>query len=405
VRRVKAQGSSTAAIFIAPNVTDVVIEDSEISDWDWRAEGSNAWGTYGRNEAGGIMLGVGSNGDNSRIVIQRNTIKSPHFGAFPWDTGLGPNDFPGNHPIGPIGISIYHGGQQNVIRYNEIYGDPSNNRKWLMDGIGGTDNFSTKGSPGADSDIYQNIVMNVFDDAIEAEGGGRNVRIWGNYISNTGIAVGLTTEHYGPTYVFRNVVNRIRFRHYSISNPDGDWPIYAFKFGGVQNGFGDGRIFLFHNTLLQDPTSIGDSVFPLGAREGIGNVSNGLGSARGVVTTNNILHVWKDDPYAISIECGDSPAGSSFGPDLYNGRITCSIGMIGDPATFKFSSPLAYKPGHGWSSVPSLGGGGSGNYQLAGPKGVDVCVVLPNFNDGYRDAGPDCGAHESGDPAMTFGLP
>jgi hypothetical protein len=238
----------------------VVIEDCEVTDWDWRLDPSttqwpnpNGWGYHGRHEAGGIMLGVGLTGDNSRIVIQRNIIKNPHYGAYPWDTDLSSTAIPTNHPRGPNGISIYHGGQQNVIRYNEITGHPTDKRKWFLDGIGGTDNFSAKGSPGADSDIYQNIIMNVFDDGIEAEGGGRNTRIWGNYISSAADGVANTTVYFGPTYVFRNIVNRIQQRHYSITNPDNDWAIYAFKYGGVQDGFGDGRIFLFHNTLLHRP--------------------------------------------------------------------------------------------------------------------------------------------------------
>ena len=161
VRRVTVQGAAAANILIYPNMTDVVIEDSEIKDWSWRAGSTwddsgcdhrceeqtnpNTWGVtwpWGVNEVGGIHV----SGNNSRIVIQRNVIKEPHHGAFPWDThpdaacSVNPND----HPYGPVGITIYHGGQQNVIRYNDISGHASDNKRWLMDGIAGKENFGRR---------------------------------------------------------------------------------------------------------------------------------------------------------------------------------------------------------------------------------------------------------------------
>ena len=49
-----------------------------------------------------------------------------------------------------------------------------------------------------------------WDGGIEAEGGGQNVRVWGNYINNTATGVATTPVAIGPTYVFRNVYNRSR---------------------------------------------------------------------------------------------------------------------------------------------------------------------------------------------------
>ena len=47
-----------------------------------------------------------------------------------------------------------------------------------LDGIGGSSNYSFKGSPNRDSDIYGNLISNCWDDAIESEGANMNVRIW-----------------------------------------------------------------------------------------------------------------------------------------------------------------------------------------------------------------------------------
>ncbi len=411
VRRVVARGAATTAIFIAPNVTDVVIEDSVMEDWAWREGQSsdepsnpNGFGTWGWNHAAGIHL----YDNNSRIVMQRNVIREPHFGSFPWDTDA--SCIQGgerNHPLGPNGITVRNGGQQNVIRYNEITGHPTNRNKWYLDGIGGGENFSTQGTPGADSDIYQNIIMNIFDDAIQAEGGGRNVRIWGNYISDSMVAVGTTTTHFGPNYVWRNVVNRLRRCYQVISDTDDDIFVTAFKYGGSNGTYGDGIRYVYHNTLLQQP--LGE--YGEGAGRGFEGTSNGGGSVRWTIARNNILHVRSDTASpAWSVQSGDSPAGSVFASNLFNGRYDTNL-PAPDP-DFEFSgSQVFYRPGHGWSSVPALGGNGTGNYQLeAGSKGQDAwagsnaCEVIPMFNDGFTGAAPDCGAHENGAAPMKFGI-
>jgi PKD repeat protein len=409
LRRVRATGAAVAGIYIAPDVTDVVIEDSQIDDWSWRPgitsdnepSNPNSWGTWGFNEAGGIHLG----GNNSRIVVQRNVIQAPHFGSFPWDTGVECNPFsrpaqvPNNHPAGPMGIKIQDAGRQNVIRYNEITGHPTNRNSWYQDGIGGGENFSDRGVPGADSDIYQNIIMHVFDDAIEAEGGGRNVRVWENYISDAKTAVATTTVHFGPTYVWRNVANRMRrcYQQVADANPAADWPTNVFKYGGFDGGYGDGIRYLFSNTILQQSGAFG-------AGYGVEPTSNGLGSVRWTIARNNILHVRDESSPSWSVESGDSPVGTDFAFNLYNGNYDTHL-PAPDPA-FRFTaSQLIYRAGHGASSVPALGGGGAGNYQLdAGSKGLDICARLPNFTDSFSGSGPDCGAHESDAPPMLFGI-
>jgi len=411
VRRVRATGSALAGIYVAPGVTDVVIEDSQVDDWSWQAgttsgePNPNSWGTWGQNEEGGIHLA----GNNSRIVVQRNVIRAPHFGAFPWDTSSNCDTVtpasPQNHPIGPNGISFETAGQQNVVRYNEITGDPANRNTWYMDGVGGGENFSPQGSPGADSDIYQNIIMNVFDDAIEAEGGGRNVRIWGNYLSEVKSAVATTTVHFGPTYIWRNVVNHIRtcYQLVADNNPAGDWPTNAFKMGGWDDvrpgeGYGNGIRYLLHNTVLQSAGAFGAEVV-------VEPTSNGAGSVAWTIAHNNILQTRDETHFGWSIQTGDTPTGSDFAANMCNGRVDTAIPQPVAPYVFT-ASQLFYKAGNGASSVPALGGGGTGSYQLdPSSRGIDVGQVLPNFNDGFLGTAPDAGAHESGSAAsMRFGI-
>ena len=138
-------------------------------------------------------------------------------------------------------------GGNHVFRYNEVY---SSWGHYFADGYGGGDNFSFKGMPNSDSDVYGNIIKHVWDDAVEAEGANNNVRVWGNYFDHTATGAATTATSKGPVYVWRNVQNRSRNK--SMNTLDGDSRLYTFKSGSV-DGFGDGRRYVFHNTSLQAP--------------------------------------------------------------------------------------------------------------------------------------------------------
>jgi PKD repeat protein len=402
VRRVVCRGGTRSGIEIDDGVTNVVIEDVEVTDFTHAALSDTSWGNRGENDTAAVRLGTHSgsiDGNNSKIVVQRSKLHTPRWGARPWHTGGAP---------GPYGIFVDQGGQQNVFRYNDIYSGGTDHQ-WFQDGIGGSNNFGEKGAPGADSDIYQNIVRNAYDDGIEAEGGGRNVRIWGNYVDHVSVSIATTTVHFGPTYVWRNVMNR--HRHLYDRAHDSDERNRGFKTYGVNAGFGGGRKYFFHNTFLQTPGSTVAATNPLGA--GAGNsASSGTQSMRNTWSYNNIYHVWKtnwDSVYFGTVGSSDN----AFDYDVYNAQIDNAAGSTPADGSGSFEqngslfsgSQLAYKPSHGWSSMPALGGNGTGNYQLeTGSVGLDDGRVLPNFNDGYGGTAPDAGAHESGSAPMRFGI-
>src|SRR5207253_1421742 len=135
----------------------------------------------------------------------------------------------------------------------------STNGNWYNDGIGGEDNFTKTGFPNADSDIYGNRVEQAWDDGIEAEGGNRNVRIWGNYMNQTLTGVATTANSVGPSYIFRNVFNRAN----SSDN--------VFAKSGSISSVGDGRRYLFHNTLLQNGSGSGFAVGGTGSTQMVAN--------------------------------------------------------------------------------------------------------------------------------------
>ena len=372
VRGFTLKGAARDAIRISPNVTDVIIEDNEITGW-------------GRTRGDGLGVNLDSaiRADCSeaeaaltRVTIQRNEIHDPRYDTNSWSDG---------HPEGPQGITFDSCPGNHVIRHNEIF---STTGRYLNDGIGGSENFSTTGFPNHDSDIYGNEITHVWDDAIEAEGGNRNVRVWGNYMDRTSTGIASTITSVGPLYLFRNVWNR--GRSLGKISPDGDDRKTMFK-AGSHPDFADGRRYIYHNTMLQAQGE--GSQFTLGGSTGL----SGTGEAqrmRNTVTRNNIWHTWR--PYDNRVRSWDEVihAGpdNDFGWDMYNGTEGASIrsAIIGTPT---------YAHGNGWKSEEG------GWYQLApGTPGHDQGARIPNFSDSSRGAAPAVGAPANGLGRMKFGI-
>jgi hypothetical protein len=366
VRGLNLRGARQDAIRISPNVTDVIIEDNDISGWGRQRSGN--WGV----DMDSAIRSVCTQPTLTRVTIQRNRIHNPRYSANSWSDG---------HPAGPQAIAFAHCGGNHVFRHNEVF---STNGNYFNDIIGGEDNFTKNGFPNADSDIYGNRLSHAWDDAIEAEGANENVRIWGNYLDRTAIGIATTATSVGPAYIFRNVWNRSQFKE-KISSLDADDRQPFFKSGGTLE-LGHGRRYVFHNTMLQAKQS--GLLYGLGGGFGLG----GTGSTQlieNTISRNNIYHQWKDGK-GFTYQTGTS---SSFANDMYNGHpgdATVANGIAAAPT---------YASGHGWMSESG------GNYQLAaGSRGYDAAVRIPNFNDAFSGNAPDVGAHEGGTASMAFGL-
>ena len=160
------------------------------------------------------------------------------------------------------------------------------------------------------------------------------------------------------------------------------------KAGGyrVKNTFyGDGKLYIFHNTSLI-PT---DSKL-----SGHSNQINASGrDLKNCVTRNNILESQRDVEYAI-LENLENPE-NDFDYDLYNGEIIAAEdsernGIRGHPL---------YINERGFDSDT-----GTGYFYLkSSSSGYDAGALIPNFNDYYTGEAPDMGAHEADSVAMAFG--
>ena len=329
IRNFVLKGAKQDAIRIMAGVTHVVIEDNDISGWGRRNE------KYGADTDSGIKAYCYTCPMTETITIQRNKIHDPRYGANSWSE---------RHPAGPQAITIGQCGGRIVIRNNEMY---SRNGNKFNDVVSGDENFSKYGFPNADSDIYDNKISDAWDDGIEAEGGNENVRIWGNRIDNTGTGIATTVTSVGPVYIFRNTWLRNRF--YGAKAPDQDERQAFFK-SGSEKKLGDGRRYIFHNTMTQpmDPRYSR----PLGGGLGISGTGQGQ-EINNTWSMNNIYHLWKENsPYS---EIGTN---NVFRNDL-----------------------VLHQP--------------NASYEAA----RDKAVRIPNFNDAFGGAAPDIGATEQDAPA------
>jgi hypothetical protein len=276
--------------------------------------------------------------------------------------------------MGPQCISFFDSAGNHVIRYNEFHTDA---RHYCNDIFGGGANFGTRGFPNRDSDIYGNLIEGCWDDGIESEGANCNVRIWGNYIDNAFVKIATAGCSVGPVYLWRNVAGASR------RGPEDSAGGPFLKMGAVP-GSGGGRIYVFHNTILQ----------PAGeSREGVIGCGEGLAQSGGkelgtVVSRNNILQC--RTVRAPSVRDRSRAAGSSYDYDLFNGSIQASPGQ----------------ETHGVRGAPVFRNLASqGDFSLASNSpGLDAGALLPNFNDDFEGKAPDIGAHEAAAPPMQFGV-
>jgi hypothetical protein len=378
VRGIEIRNAAMDGIFIRKNRHDIVIEQCHIVFWG-RIGGP---GTYGNLE-GGYDSGIYAEDGTYNLTIQRNLIEDPRGASNDWESG---------HPDGPQGISIFESSGGNVIRYNDIV---SSEDHGFNDGIGGGENFSFTGNMNKDSDIYGNIIRNVWDDAIECEGGNMNVRIWGNYFHFffNGIATACTSR--GPIYIFRNVSGESRTGH---RNTDGGALIKT----GEKEPFGGGRRFVFHNTILQ-PGGVFD-VFTSHVNPNC-------------VTRNNIFDVRG----RLATDRGKNPA-SDYDFDYFSGGTKGNSAQEGHAVRINQtpSGTRLFMPSYSLefylkSSINAIKWGAF-KYEL-GNKVVEITdpvvwiknplidggIIIPGFNDEYTGKGPDIGAFETGLPPMQFG--
>jgi len=367
IRGLTLQGATDHGIdFLGSGCHDVVIEQCDISDWGHGAAYEGAIYGYGVE----------------RIVVQRNKIHHPRYDSNSWQEPPGSGQ-PSGHPHGPIGVHFEYGGGNLVIRYNEFYSDADH---YFFDILqGGADSFDDQ-FPVHDSDIYGNHLANCWDDAIQAEGGNVNVRIWGNYIEHFFVAIAAAPCTRGPLYIWRNVTGASR---YSLRSPNSDdYGRGEMIKAGWDQFEAHGKVYVFHNTTLQPLPPPGQTL-PLGV--GV-SIKDGGGSIYEYTARNNIFTNYKR---SWVFKDGSNSCTNDLDYDIYHGTLynDCSArpheshGVVipGFPQYDPANCPMEF-------------------YLIPGSPGIDAGLILPNFNDDFIGGAPDIGAYETGRPPLEFGI-
>ncbi|MGQ0622708.1 MAG: hypothetical protein ACT4QA_22865 [Panacagrimonas sp.] len=357
-----------------PDVHDIIIENNDISQW----------GSPGRDPRYGANLQsavLSASSKLRRLVVQRNRMHHPFTDSNSWDEVN--KSHGGTHPNGPQAITLLNSLGNHVIRYNEIYSD---NEHRFNDGMGQLENFTNRGFPSRDSDIYGNYISHIRDDGIEAEGGNRNVRIWGNYLDQTYHPLAIAPTAGGPLYIWRNL------SHVSVTSDrqiDGQAFVKTRPYGKRRN-WGGGAVYLFNNTPLR-PRFEGE-----GTASFLREIDNN-NRIPAFHTRNNLMQVFdaaKD--FSLRVKYGKD---TSFDYDLFNGQVYLA-GRQGEQEAHGIAGTAEFVPDWGLDLYRLIG-----QFSLlAGSPGHDQGLAIPNFADDYRGSGPDMGAHEAGAPLMEFGV-
>jgi len=371
LRGLDLRNAAIHGVLIRAGVQHVAVEDCRITGWG-RMGGARVWGVMTGSDSA-----IYAENDAGHLILQRNLIEYPRGGSNDWESG---------HPSGPQGITLVDSRGGNIIRYNTIR---STDDHGFNDGFGGGSNFSFKGSPNRDSDIYGNIIANCWDDAIESEGANMNVRIWSNYIHHTFTHVATAATSMGPLYIFRNVFGSSRITHQDSSG--GTMIKTGMKWvevNGERVSLGLGYRFIFHNTALQ----------PFGALD----VFSGHELHR-AVTRNNIFY---SRGRAHPKDSGEPP--NDFRNDLTGGYLgggfVRSLFLPAERPEW-FLAPTSKRIEWGRIEFTRNGRKVAITDPLIDGKNpaLDTGVRLPGFNDGFTGAGPDIGAFETGLPPLRFG--
>jgi VCBS repeat-containing protein len=340
------RGSSDAGVRIEGNSVGNIVEDCLIT-----LNGSRDWWS------GGVYLnGSGYSTGPTNTLVQRNTITNTL------------NERGGD---GPFGVCLYSTGGGTVVCNNTITGG------W-EDAIGGANNFNVNGGPYQNSFFYGNNIEGIFDDGIEAEGGGINCAVFNNTIISHGGNMGFASAPVivGPMYVVHNscVINE----YYSSA---------VVKLGSSSYGFE----YFYHNVFYQAYSSNNmDGI----ATYGSDSISRNQVFRNNIILNNN----------GRCIANYDSTAGQDFDWDL----IYSPSGSTRDPIRWPGGGDMTWsswrsaynQESHGIWQTPNFVDQSGYNFSLQSSSPcIDSGVVITGINDAnspwpYKGNAPDIGAFE-----------
>ncbi len=310
---------------------------------------------YGFQSAGVWLKGGGGH------LIEDNEIWDTSIFSWPWGSSKGSSAE--NNAIS-FTDDI---GRGNVVRRNTIHG--------TFNGIGPCGSAAPPVGITNETDIYDNIIYQHTDDAIEPEGYCANVRLWNNHIQDVHMAFAVAPAAPGPVYILRNIA--FQFGNTRTSLTDG-YTASAIKINsGYQTPIGP--LYLYHNTFVTDvPNTNAIALLNPGFSTFIKARNNIFAGTRyALYKVNPVILDWdRDNLYTTDL--------SRF---VYWQGIRYSTLADFQAAISQELNGLAAEPGF---SDPA---GGDFAPTRRSPL-VDRGVWLPGINDTFSGKGPDIGARE-----------
>jgi parallel beta-helix repeat protein len=264
------------------------------------------------------------------------------------------------------GVTLYSSDQPNtgnVIRNNTFEDMFDASGIYSTDPAGATSNM----------DYHGNRISGCGDDALETDGAGTNVRIYGNTMLDflTGISVAPASG--GPTYIVRNVL--------ADWHPVQDYEGYPFKFN-VSSPLSTDWVYIYHNTCYTDVAGQPGFLFKQ------------YSDWHDVISRNNI---YAGTTYALESWSSQNPVDFDYDA-LYTSR-GAPLVYWEDTAydTVAAFTAATGQEAHGFSAPPGFVDAAGGDYRLASDSDLlDRGVPIPGINDGYHGTAPDPGAFERG---------
>lgn len=265
-------------------------------------------------------------------------------------------------------------GRGNVVRRNAIRG--------VFNGVAPCGSLPPPGGTTNETDVSDNVLSEITDDAFEPEGHCANVRLFRNRVSDVHMAFAVAPAEVGPLWIVRNVA--WRFGSTRTSQVDG----YLASPLKVNSGYPEpvGPLLLLQNTFLTDaPSTDGLALLNPGASTFVRSRNNVISGTRWAVYKVNPI-AWDGD-----------------GDDLYTTDPSRFASWTGTSyATFAaFRSGTGQEPA-GTSAAPLLAAPAAGDFTpQPGSPLVDAGLLLPGISDGFSGAGPDVGAVERAAPPAS----
>ncbi len=316
-------------------------------------------------------IGIGFHPTAHRNLIQNNefidTVRD-----WPWDAV-----YDGTRLTGAGGIRFLNPDGNNAIaRGNVIRRNTFHN---LFDGFGACP-FQKEGDTTNETDVYENLVYQVTDDGMEADGWCSNVRIWNNTVRDSITGISLAPARGGPVYAIRNLIYNTSAAVRAPLGQVGPCCGTAFKFQYSEPGSGSGPIYLFHNTAVAGPNS------------------RGMYLVDPVILSKLVLrnNIWVGNRRVALANSVDDPVDFDY-DDLW----ATGINTIAEWGDRSFANLSAFtgstaQESRGMNVNPEFVDRDKADYRLS-PKSplIDAGVLVPSINDDFQGRAPDIGAFEN----------